>query len=165
MGSGKSSVGKALSKALGQHFIDLDQAIEQAEGSSISELFEKKGEIYFRKREATVLFQMLNDSENSILATGGGTPCYGTVMDLLLVQSQTKTIYLKYDVDTLSKRLFDEREHRPLISHLRDEAELNEFVRKHLFERGFYYNRADWIVDCSRLSVEEVVEQIVLKLF
>jgi len=165
MGSGKSSVGNALSKTLGQQFIDLDHAIEQVEGSSIAELFKKKREIYFRKREAAVLFELLSDSENNVLATGGGTPCYGTVMDQLLIQSQSKTIYLKYDVDTLSRRLFDEREHRPLISHLQSEAELNEFVRKHLFERGFYYNRAEWVIDCTELSVEEIVEQIVLKLF
>lgn len=165
MGSGKSAVGLGLSKVLQRPFIDLDARIEELENCSISDVFQNKGEIYFRKREAAILFELLETHQDIILATGGGTPCYGTVMDQLLAQADTKTIYLKHDVDSLTAHLFPEREKRPLIAHLESEELLNEFIRKHLFERGFYYNRAEWILDCSGLSVDEVVEQIVLQLF
>lgn len=164
MGSGKSTIGKALSEVLGIPFFDLDQTIESLEGCSISDLFAAKGEIYFRKREAEVLFDLLERGPK-VIATGGGTPCYGVVMDRLLQHSGTKTIYLKHPVDELADRLYPERAHRPLIAHLDAKEELNEFVRKHLFERGFYYNKAEWIVECSGLNPVQIVEQIVLRLF
>lgn len=165
MGSGKSVVGTALAEVLGQAFIDLDAYIEKKEGQSISQLFDNKGVIYFRKREAQLLFELLEDGAPAIIATGGGTPCYGGVMDRLLEQEGVTTIYLKHSVDVLSDRLYHERTHRPLIAHLDDPQELNEFVRKHLFERGFDYGRSQWVIDCDGLDVGEVVRTIVGRLF
>lgn len=165
MGSGKSVVGTALAEVLGQSFTDLDAYIEQAEGQRIKQLFDNKGVVYFRKREAELLFQLLAQESPLVIATGGGTPCYGGVMQRLLEQEGVKTIYLKHSAEVLSGRLYHERAHRPLIAHLDDPQELNEFVRKHLFERGFDYGRSQWVIDCDGLEVTEVVSRIVGCLF
>ncbi len=165
MGSGKSSIGQKLSSVLNYNFIDLDSEIEKTEGTSIPDIFQHKGEIYFRKKEAAVLEDVVSGGDNAIIATGGGTPCYGRVMDDLLEQEDVITVYLKCSVDTLTDRLFNQKEHRPMISHLDTVELLNDFIRKHLFERSFYYNRAENTIVCDGMDEKEVVEKILLSLF
>ena len=165
MGSGKSLLGNHLSQVLDIPFQDLDTYIETSENSSISQLFETKGEIYFRKKEASLLQKILSENFKLILATGGGTPCYGTVMQDLLSSNNVLTVYLKCSVDTLVERLWIEKESRPLISHIKSKEVLNDFIRKHLFERSYYYNQANIIVECDYLSENEIVEKILFKLF
>jgi shikimate kinase len=165
MGSGKSSVGKLLSETLHYDFADLDTCIESSEEAVIYDVFKDKGEIYFRRKEAAVLKDLLSEKNKLVVATGGGTPCYGTVMDDLLAEENVVTIYLKYSLETLTNRLFDERKDRPLIAHLDTKNLLNDFIRKHLFERSFYYQKAAIILECDTLSVKEIVEKIIGKLF
>ncbi|MEZ4778293.1 MAG: shikimate kinase [Flavobacteriaceae bacterium] len=165
MGSGKSSIGKALSQVIGVPFQDLDAFIEKEEGVSIPALFETKGEIYFRKKEAFLLQQILSENTSLILATGGGTPCYGNIMNELLASENVLTLFLKCSVDTLTERLWKEKDKRPLIVHLNSKELLNDFIRKHLFERNYYYNQAHVIINCDELSEKELVEKIVLQLF
>ncbi|HAT65521.1 MAG TPA: shikimate kinase [Flavobacteriaceae bacterium] len=165
MGSGKSLLGKHLSKVMNIPFQDLDAYIETSENASISQLFETKGEIYFRKKEALLLQKILSENFKLILATGGGTPCYGAVMEDLLRSNNVLTVYLKCSVDTLVERLWKEKESRPLISHINSKEVLNDFIRKHLFERNYYYNQANIIVGCDGLSEKEIVEKILFKLF
>jgi shikimate kinase len=165
MGSGKSSVGTLLAETLQYEFIDLDRFISSSEGATIGEIFQKKGEIYFRRKEAAVLDQILSEKNKIVLSTGGGTPCYGTVMSDLKARDNVVTIYLKNSLQTLTHRLFPEKEERPLIAHLETRELLNDFIRKHLFERSFYYNQAHVKVDCDELSPKEIVEQLVLQLF
>ena len=165
MGSGKSSVGKLLSETLQYQFTDLDHYIEMAESMTISQLFQEKGEIYFRRNEATTMAQIISEEKKMVIATGGGTPCYGTIMDDLLANEDVVTIYLKNSLETLTERLFAEKSDRPLIAHLKTEVVLNDFIRKHLFERSYYYNRASIVLACDGLSPEVIVEQLVLKLF
>ena len=165
MGSGKSSVGKLLSKILHYDFADLDTYIESSEASVITDIFTKKGEIYFRRKEAVVLMDLLSEKNKLVLATGGGTPCYGTNMDDLLAEENVVTIYLKNSLETLKDRLFEERKNRPLIAHLNTKDLLNDFIRKHLFERSFYYHKATIILECDALSVKEIAEKVISKLF
>jgi len=165
MGSGKSSVGKLLSKILLYDFADLDTYIESSEGEVITNIFTKKGEIYFRRKEAAILMDLLSEKNKLVLATGGGTPCYGTIMDDLLAEENVVTIYLKSSLETLKDRLFEERKNRPLIAHLNTKDLLNDFIRKQLFERSFYYHRATIILECDALSVKEIAEKVVSKLF
>lgn len=165
MGSGKSSVGKMLSGTLHYDFADLDACIESSEEALITDVFKERGEIYFRRKETAVLMEILAKKNNLVLATGGGTPCYGTDMEDLLAQEKVVTIYLKNSLETLTDRLFKERKNRPLIAHLDTEKLLNDYIRKHLFERSFYYQKATIILDCDDLSVNEIVEKIICKLF
>jgi len=165
MGSGKSSVGTLLSEALQFQFTDLDHYIEMAEGMSISQLFQQKGEIYFRRNEATALAKIISEENKMVVATGGGTPCYGTIMADLLPNEDVVTVYLKSSLETLTRRLFAEKSKRPLIAHLETEDLLNDFIRKHLFERSFYYNQASIVLACDGLTPEAIVEKLILKLF
>ncbi|OAB75670.1 shikimate kinase [Cochleicola gelatinilyticus] len=164
MGSGKSSVGKKLATVLKCPFIDLDAYIESQEQKTISQLFQQKGEIYFRKKERKYLEELLKGTAPIVLATGGGTPCYGDAMKYLVTHKDTRTVYLQCDLDTLTNRLFHEKDQRPLISHLNDKEALNDFIRKHLFERSFYYNQAELKVPVKHLNIDEVVEHVVGKL-
>ncbi len=165
MGSGKSSVGKLMASKLKWDFIDLDQKIEAEEGLTISELFSQKGEIYFRTKENALLKQLAASSERLIIATGGGTPCYADAMEYLTSNEKCRTVYLKLDVIKLTKRLFAEKKHRPLIAHIKEENVLEDFIRKHLFERSYYYNRSSMIINIDDDSIESTVENIVAKLF
>ena len=74
-GSGKTTLGKQVAKALNLTFIDMDEKIEQTEGKSISEIFSKEGEAYFRDIERAMLHQVAQE-ENCIISTGGGAPCF-----------------------------------------------------------------------------------------
>jgi len=165
MGSGKTSVGKQLSTALNYKFIDLDAQIELSEGMSVSKIFSERGEIYFRRKENEIIKNLILSEENMVLATGGGTPCYGDITNFLASKGNVITIYLKTTLDILTNRLMLEKNKRPLISHLNNEVSLKDFVRKHLFERSYYYNQAQLGLDTDRISVEEIVETIVAKLF
>lgn len=165
MGSGKSSVGGELASVIQYTFEDLDTEIEKREGCSIPELFQTKGEIYFRKKENALIKQLVNSEEKLVIATGGGTPCYGDTLAFLLKQDHVIIVYLKASLDTLTHRLFDEKLKRPLLSHLESENEMKDFVRKHLFERAHFYNQATFVIDTDHASVSEIIEKIVVKLF
>ena len=80
MASGKSTIGKQLSKKLSVQFLDLDDYISEKEQMSISEIFDKKGEVYFRLIEHKYLKAVLEKEEDFILSLGGGTPCYANNM-------------------------------------------------------------------------------------
>lgn len=164
MGSGKSTIGKDLAKALGYSFTDLDNYIEDKQGQSISEIFKTKGEIYFRKKETEYLQELIENRDKCVIALGGGTPCYSTNLNLLLKNINVKTIYFKLSISSLVNRLFKEKENRPLISHLKLKEDLTEFIGKHLFERSEYYSQAELTISADGKSVQELVEAITLQL-
>ncbi len=164
MGSGKSTIGKELATVLNYNFLDLDDYISSEENTTISNLFNTKGEIYFRKKESEYLNELIESSKDLVLALGGGTPCYGGNINKLLEKDNIKLIYLKLSIPLLTKRLFNERKKRPLISHLDSEDALLEFVGKHLFERSHYYNQADHIIDTDNKSIKEIIEAILMNL-
>lgn len=159
MGSGKSSLGKALSKQYNIPFIDLDEYLEEQEGMSIPTIFETKGAIYFRKAETKALIDLSNRSDNFILSTGGGTPCYGTNMDVILSMTP-HVFYLKLSVNSLAKRLEDTQSTRPLIATL-DNRELAEFVGKHLFERTTYYNKSHHVISADGQTLDQTLAELV----
>lgn len=164
MGSGKSTVGKKLASVLNFEYVDLDFFIENKEGKSVSELFSSKGEIYFRKVESRYLKELLS-KENTIVSLGGGTPCYGNNMQIISEANDSKSIYLKASIPNLVERVFGERKKRPLIAHLENKEELIEFIGKHLFERSYYYQKADVTISVDDKSVNTIVEDIVKALF
>lgn len=160
MGSGKSTVGKLLSEELNHKFYDLDQEIEKEYGLAISEIFARRGEIFFRKAERKMLQKLIDLDEDAIVSLGGGTPCYGDNMELLKNADSVRSIYLKLNIQTLLQRLKQEKEDRPMISHLETEELLEEFIRKHLFERGFYYNQSELILDCNGKDPSEITQEL-----
>ena len=164
MGSGKSVVSQKLSTKLSYPLIDIDDQISLIEEMTIPEIFKFKGELYFRKMETRVLEDVLEDPNDLIVALGGGTPCYGTNLDLIKNFPESKMVYLKGSVEFLVKRLFNEKDKRPMISHLETEDDLEDFVRKHLFERGYYYNQSDLVVNIENRTPKEIASEIVDKL-
>jgi len=135
MGSGKSSVGKELSKILGWKFIDLDATIEVIEGKSVTDIFNEIGELGFRKLEQETLLNLI-EKKKVIIATGGGTPTYLDNIDFM--NRNGITIYLKTHPGTLFHRLAQEKTKRPLIAHLSD-VDLMEFILESLKKRLPYY--------------------------
>lgn len=164
MGSGKTAVGNELSKKSSLPFLDLDEEISRREGREIPEIFKKSGEIYFRKKESEVLQELLNSQEEFVLSLGGGTPCYGKNLQLLQNHTEVKMVYLKTGLEELTNRLFAERNQRPLISHLETPELLEDFIRKHLFERTYYYNQSDLIITTDDKSPEEIVTEMLDRL-
>ena len=162
MGSGKSTVGKYISDRGNLSFIDLDTYIEQREELSINEIFRRKGEIYFRIKEAFYLKEVLDTKKNYVLSLGGGTPCYGTNMNSIK-ESTAISYYLRASIPTLVARLEKGKQNRPLIATLNDD-QLMEYIGKHLFERAPFYEQAIFKMNINDTSVEEIADEIFSKL-
>tara|TARA_B100000886_G_scaffold48546_1_gene29936 strand:- start:709 stop:1224 length:516 start_codon:yes stop_codon:yes gene_type:complete len=162
MGSGKTEIGAKLSKKLRMKCIDLDQYIEDQEGFSVTKLFEKKGDIYFRKIESKYLNEIIK-KDNIILSIGGGTPCYHKNYKIFNSDNNI-SFYLKHSRKNLSKRLFSIKKNRPLISKFESEENLLEFISKHLFERELYYSMAKNTVNCDDKSIDQIIDLITEKL-
>ncbi len=159
MGSGKSTLGKALAEQKKLPFIDLDHYIEQQENTSIKEIFKEKGEIYFRQKETFYLETLLKSDESFVLAVGGGTPCFGNNMQNI-IKATKHAIYLKHSPQSLTQRLRVEKNNRPLIANIQEE-DMEEFIRKHLFERNLFYSQANHIVVMDGLSFSESLDKLI----
>lgn len=162
MGSGKSVIAKNIALINNYFFVDLDERIEIECGMSIENIFASKGELFFRKLEHQFFLELLNSDEKMVVSTGGGTPCYYNSHELLNNDGVT-SIYLKASVDVLCSRLLNEKQKRPLLSN-RSDADLKEFIAKHLFERSYYYNKAKDVINVDNKSVKEIVNEIMLLL-
>lgn len=156
MGSGKSTIGKLLSLHNQMKFIDLDEYIENKAEMKIPQIFQDKGEIYFRKFEKECLCEIL-DEQNFILATGGGTPAYYNNLEILL--DSTLCFYLQASPNLLSERLIHQKFKRPMIAHI-ENKDLTEFIAKHLFERNDFYQKAHHIISIQGKSEQEIVLEI-----
>jgi shikimate kinase len=158
MGSGKSTIGKLLADKINFSSYDLDVLIEKEENLSVSEIFEQKGELYFRKLEHEILVSNLKKNQSFVLSLGGGTPCYYNNHELL-TSKDVISIYLKASIETIFDRLKSENTTRPLISNLND-TDKKEFIAKHLFERSFFYNHAKYSILVDGKSPEMIVTEI-----
>ena len=163
MGSGKTSIGKKLSQLMGIPFFDLDEYIEQQEHMTIPELFELKGEIYFRRKEQHYLEEFVATYTDFILAVGGGTPCYGSAMNI--INEHTESVYLKGSLKMIYGLLSkpENKEKRPLIAALADEK-LQEFIAKHLFERTPFYEKAKHVIELDGKTKEVIAAEISLSI-
>lgn len=158
MGSGKTTIGKALSERLTLPFLDLDHEIEKETSISVPEIFSSRGEIWFRKTEHSTLKNILEKEGDFVLSLGGGTPCYANNHQLITGQDVV-SFYLKASIPTLLSRLSADANSRPLLSGERD-IPLEEFIAKHLFERRYYYEMASYTVATDSKSVDEVAGTI-----
>jgi len=145
MGSGKTTAGEKLASLLGWSFIDLDKNVEKYTGKTISEIFSQHGEDYFRNIE-TELLKNLVVLTNTIISTGGGTPCYNDNIDYML--NTGLTIYLKLTPDQLKSRLSESKAERPLIKDL-DPARLQCYIEEKLAFREKWYERSEITIEGS----------------
>lgn len=158
MGSGKSTVGKILAQSLHMPFTDLDAYITTELQADIPSIFRTKGELFFRKKEHEFLGDLLHQPGPTVLALGGGTPCYSGNMDLILDRTPL-VFYLMLPVPALVQRLQPEKANRPLIRDIPD-TELDVFIGKHLFERRPFYEQATHTIACAGKTPEEISGEI-----
>jgi len=119
-GCGKSTFGRKVARELGLDFIDLDKEIIKAEQIPITEIFESKGEDYFRKIESDILKNVSSSRDDFIMATGGGAPCFFNNMDFMNEQGQT--IFIDTPIEIILERLSSRGiEKRPLIKKMGEE--------------------------------------------
>ena len=126
MGSGKTTVGKALSKDTGMMFYDLDWYIESRMRKTVSQIFAERGEEGFRQIEHNMLHEVA-EFEDVIISCGGGTPCFFDNMDYL--NQQGDVVYLKATPETLYKHLMMAKVERPLLKGKRERAPFYEKAR------------------------------------
>ena len=156
MGTGKTTLGKAVAAAAKRRFVDLDHFIESVEKRSIKEIFAEEGEAYFRQLEQNSLDKLAEIApENTLIACGGGTPCYGNNMERMNELGQT--VYLKTSPEVLTERLRLQKAERPLIRAVPDE-ELIHFIRNLLTERESFYLQATHILEGEQLTVDGLLE-------
>ena len=160
MGSGKTSIGKKISKILNIKFYDLDKLIENKFNKTVNEIFLEQGEINFRKKERALLENILSKKKIFVLSLGGGTPCYFDNIEYI-VKKTGLTIFLKPEIKQLSKKLYKKKAERPIIKYVITEKKMIEFVSKHLFEREFFYNQATIKIDCYGNDVNTICKEII----
>ena len=148
MGSGKTTVGKALSKATGMMFYDLDWYIESRMRKTVSQIFAERGEEGFRQIEYNMLHEVA-EFENVIISCGGGTPCFFDNMDYL--NEQGDVVYLKATPETLYKHLLMAKVERPLLKDKTPE-QLIDYITEHLKERAPFYEKARHTLDVNVLD-------------
>ena len=152
MGSGKTTLGKIVSKKLNKEFIDIDQAIELQEGMIISEIFEKKGEPFFRVLEEKISLLNLK-KKNSVISLGGGGFLNKKIQKEIL--KNHISIWLKWDSKNLINRIKNSQK-RPLAIKLSDN-DLNNLIK----ERSKIYSKAKYQIKCDRLTKSELTERII----
>ncbi len=160
MGSGKSYVGRPLAAKLGFQFVDVDDIIEHTEGVTIAQIFENKGETYFRQLESEIL-RGLGKWENIVIATGGGAACFNNNMDWM--NEQGVTIYLKASPELLLSRLKTETHKRPLLAG-RTDADLLGFIENKIAERAQFYEKDSLIIE-QVSDGEDIVVDIINALY
>ncbi|MBQ5663239.1 MAG: shikimate kinase [Bacteroidaceae bacterium] len=157
MGSGKTTLGRALAKALGLTFIDLDNYIELRYCKSINQIFAERGEDGFRNIERTLLHEVC-EFEDVIISSGGGTPCFFDNIDYM--NAQGTTIYLQVPNDRLLTRLKIARNRRPLLKDKNDE-EIEQFIAEQIQRREPFYTKADHAFTADRLEDREQIAESV----
>ena len=152
MGVGKSTIGKILAKKLKYNFVDVDKIIEQREGLSISLIFKKKGEDYFREIEREITLSELKKN-NCVISLGGGAFLNNAI------RKSTKKLSVSFWLDVplteLTKRLRNNKQ-RPLLF----KKKTSEVVKKIYFDREKIYNKADFRISCKSLKSQEIANRI-----
>lgn len=159
MGSGKSFFGKYLSQKFNLNYLDLDEFIETSMKLSIPQIFHSSGEKGFREYEANLLRKTIDFNKN-IISCGGGTPCFHDNMKW--IKDHGISIYLKTSEELLFKRLYNQKEGRPLISSMLDD-DLKHFISIKIKEREKFYEQADytylqWQDENSPIELEKFIE-------
>ena len=152
MGSGKSSVGRELARRFGAPFVDVDERVESAAGSTIRDLFAREGEPAFREREKAALRDVLS-VKGCVIATGGGA--FADEENRVLLRSYAPVVYLEAAVETILVRIAGDLG-RPLLRGV----DRKEVVRELLSRRIPGYRTADLAVRTDGRSVEEVAGQV-----
>ena len=150
-GAGKSTIGSLVSKKLNIKFIDIDSVLENDSKMKIAEIFEKKGESFFRNLEEKITLKSL-ESINNVISLGGG----GFINEKIRkeVLKNNFSFWLNCDTQTLLNRI-KKNKRRPIAFNLSDN-ELTELITK----RTKIYSKAQFKINCHKLKKTEIVEKI-----
>ena len=152
MGSGKSSIGNLVSKKLNLPFVDVDSLIVENTGMSISQIFEKKGENYFRKLEEKITLKCLKKIKN-VVSLGGGGFINTKIRNEILANHFS--FWLNCDESILVKRIKGSKK-RPLVSKSTDQE-----IRTIIKNRSKTYSNAQFKINCDKLTKTEIVKKII----
>ncbi len=147
-GSGKTTIGKKFAEKLDVPFIDLDDMIEKSEKMKISEIFENKGEDYFRQVEHNKLRSLEYLDDNLVVSTGGGTPCF--MDNINLMRKMGTIIYLNPPIEIIVNRLSGDQT-RPLLM-----GNVRETIDKLYSQRKTYYEQADFKFDTPDVDLNKL---------
>ena len=160
MSAGKSTIGPILANTLGWNFYDLDKEVEKEERMKIVEIFEQKGEDYFRKTE-TILLEKLSQDDESIISLGGGA--IASDINFKIIKSTGKIIYLKSSPEMAYRRLRFKRDRPAFVfegEEVPSKEEFLERINKLLDSRKKYYEQADFVIDTDNQTVGKTVDII-----
>ena len=152
MGSGKSSVGSLVSKKLNIPFIDIDNLIMQITGMTISDIFEKKGEDYFRKLEEKITLKSLKKIK-SVVSLGGGGFINNKIRKEILASHFS--FWLNWDESILIRRIKGSKK-RPLVFKSTDQE-----IKRIIKERSKIYLNAQFKINWNKLIKKEIVKKII----
>lgn len=154
MGVGKTTVSSYLSKILNRKYIEIDEYIEEQQNMTISKIFEKYGETYFRDLETETL-KMLNSTDNTIISCGGGIVLREENIDLM--KKQGKIILLTATPQTVYDRVKFSNE-RPILNNNMNVEFISSLMEKRKIK---YLNSADLIIDTNDKTIEKICEEII----
>ena len=156
MASGKSSIGKVLSKTMNIPFLDVDKEIELHEKRSVKSIFENSGERYFRKLESKIIIENLREKKSTVIALGGGAFLNAAVRKN--VNEKSISVWLDVNIESIIKRV-KKNQNRPLIEKKSDEE-----IKKIYEKRLKYYEMAKIHIDCNKKNKTICVEELISKL-
>ena len=152
MGSGKSSIGKLVSKKLNLPFIDIDSLIVKHTGMSISKIFEEKGESYFRSLEEKMTLKYLKKIKSVVSLGGGGFTNTRIRKEIL---ANHFSFWLNWDESIIIKRIKGSKK-RPLAS-----KSSNQEIRTIIKDRSEIYSKAQFKINCNKLTKTEIMKKII----
>jgi shikimate kinase len=154
MASGKSSIGRLLARKLRRRFADTDRLVTEREQRDIPEIFTTEGEPYFRQAETAAL-ESLVDSDQLVIATGGGIVTQGR--NLVILQRLGFVIWLCADEEVTMERV-SRNQNRPLLQTADPRATIRELYEK---RRPLYEQAAQFAVNTSTLPHNDVADAII----
>jgi len=153
MAAGKTTLGKIVAQRYNMEFVDTDSIIENKNSMSINEIFEKKGEPFFRAEEEKEVIEILK-KKGCVIAVGGGAFINKNIREHILKSSIS--IWLDVDIKVLNDRVqFNNR--RPLLNKDNNENKINEMYN----ERKKFYSMANYKINCRNLKKEVITEKII----
>ncbi len=156
MAAGKSTLAKKIARSLSFQFIDTDKYIESITGLSISEFIRSSGIDAFRMEEHKALNEIIK-MDNSVVATGGGLPCFYNNMDI--IKGNGFSIYIKYAPGIIFHRIKNAHTERPLVKGMNDD-EMIKFIENTLIEREPFYNKANCVLNKKNVKTEDLLMPI-----
>ncbi len=152
MGSGKTVIGRDLSRILKSNFVDTDQEIEKYVGKNINSIFTEHGEKYFRKIEEDICLKVLKYS-NCVISLGGGSIINKEVRNM--IENNSYSVYLKVETEVLLKRLKNSKK-RPLLNDKNKKSVIESIFEK----RKNFYNKANLIIE-NNFEKKDIINKIV----